>query len=54
MLENPAQFIKAGKAVFTVENKDTGNRFTYKAKKCEDKDIWFVSVLTGPDNYDNY
>ena len=25
MLENPAQFIKAGKAIFTIENTDTGD-----------------------------
>lgn len=48
------KFIKAGKAIFTLENKETGNRFTYKVKKLKDKDIWFVSVLNGPDNYANY
>lgn len=54
MLQNPAQFIKAGKAVFTIENTETGNHFTYKAKKAEDKDIWFISLLNGPDNNSNY
>jgi len=47
-------FIKAGKAIFTLENENSGNRFTYKVKKLKDKDIWFVSVLNGPDNYHNY
>ena len=54
MLQNPAQFIKSGKAIFTIQNVETGNRFTYKAKKADNKDIWFVSVLNGPDNYTNY
>ena len=47
-------FVKAGKAIFTLENETTGNRFTYKVKKLKNKDIWFVSVLNGPDNYHNY
>ena len=47
-------FVTAGKAIFTVVNNDTGNRFTYKVKKLTDKDVWFVSVLNGPDNYTNY
>ncbi len=47
-------FIKAGKAIFTLENEKTGNRFTYKVKKCGEKELWFVSVLSGPDNYSNY
>jgi hypothetical protein len=51
---NWKDFVKAGKAIFTLENEATGNRFTYKVKKCNDKDIWFVSVLNGPDNYHNY
>jgi hypothetical protein len=53
-LKDYTSFIKAGKAIFTLENKNSGNRFTYKVKKLKDKDIWFVSVLNGPDNYHNY
>jgi hypothetical protein len=53
-IDNPIEFIKAGKAIFTVRNEDTGNRFTYKVKKLDDKKIWFVSVLNGSDNYTNY
>ncbi len=49
-----SNFLKAGKAIFTLENEKSGNRFTYKVKKLKDKDIWFVSVLNGPDNYHNY
>lgn len=50
------QFILAGKAFFTLQNKETGNRFTYKVSKLDDetKDMWFVSVLTGSDNDNSY
>lgn len=49
-------FIKAGKAIFTLENTETGNRVTYKVNRLvrENKDIWFVSILNGSDNYRNY
>ena len=53
-IENFIQFAKAGKALFTVQNEDTGGRFTFKVKKLAEKEIWFVSVLNGPDNYSNY
>jgi hypothetical protein len=53
-LDKPLEFIKAGKAIFTIMNTKTGNRFTYKVKKVKNKKLWFVSVLNGPDNYSNY
>ena len=53
-VENARKFITAGKAIFTIRNGKTGNRFTYRVKKCKDKDIWFVSVLTGTDNEHSY
>jgi hypothetical protein len=58
-LENPKDFVLAGKAIFTVENEKTGNRFTFKVKQAKDHDgtvkpVWFVSVLNGPDNGSNY
>jgi hypothetical protein len=56
--ENILKFVFAGKAIFTVENPATGNRFTYKVRCVENDDgsqsPFFVSVLTGPDNWDNY
>jgi hypothetical protein len=47
-------FLLAGKAIFTVVSKKSGVRFTYKVKKHDEKDLWFVSVLTGPDNTSSY
>ena len=50
------EFITAGKAIFTLKNEETGNRFTFKDSKPKDENInmFFVSVLNGSDNYSNY
>jgi hypothetical protein len=50
------EFITAGKAIFTLKNEETGNRFTFKVAKPKDsdRDMFFVSVLNGSDNYANY
>jgi hypothetical protein len=56
-MEKIEQFILSGKAVFTIINKETGNRFTYKVNRKEFDDqqvLWFVNLLTGPDNISNY
>ena len=69
MLKTPEQFIKAGKATFTVRNSETGNRFTFKVVQAKDennnqgdmfggrkdrKPLWFVSVLSGTNNESDY
>jgi hypothetical protein len=48
------EFIKAGNAIFTVSNKKNNGHFTYKVNKHKEKDLWFVGVLTGPDNNFSY
>lgn len=54
-IEKPEDFVLAGKAIFTVQNENTGNRFTYKVSQAKQADnkrkVWFVSVLNGPDSY---
>lgn len=45
------RFIFAGKSVVTFINTQTGNRFTYKIKIAKDSNLFFVNVLTSPDNY---
>lgn len=45
------KFIFAGKSVVTFVNTKTGNRFTYKVKQAKDSNLYFVSVLTNPDQY---
>lgn len=48
-------FIKAGKAVFTVVNESTGNRFTFRVTRHKKRrDLYFVSVLSGADNVNDY
>jgi hypothetical protein len=43
------EFILAGNSTVTFLNSMTGNRFTFKVKKSDKSDLYFVSVLTSPD-----
>ena len=45
------KFMFAGKSLFTFINTRTGGRFTYKVKLVKNSNLFFVSVLTNPDNY---
>ena len=45
------KFIFAGKSVVTFVNTKTGNRFTFKVKQAKDSNLFFVSILTNPDQY---
>jgi hypothetical protein len=45
------KFMFAGKSVVTFINTKTENRFTFKIKRAKDSNLFFVSVLTGPDVY---
>jgi hypothetical protein len=47
-------FILAGNARFTITSKKTGQRFTYKVRRPADDKPWFVSLLTGSDNENDY
>ncbi len=49
-------YMLAGKATVTLVSVKTGTRFTYtiKAGAAEPPDVWFVSVLTGSDNEEDY
>lgn len=53
--EAARRFMLAGKATLTLRSRATEARFTYKvsAKKGVD-DLYFVRVLTGPDNEGSY
>lgn len=51
-LENPIKFMLSGKAIVTIQNDRTGNRFTYKIRKARKmyrstKNVYFVSLLSG-------
>jgi hypothetical protein len=48
-------FALAGDALFTIRNTKTGNRLTFRIEACKDKaGLYFVSVLTGPENTHSY
>lgn len=44
----------AGKATVTLRSMKTGTRFTYRIKKHKTEELYFVGVLNGPDNTNNY
>lgn len=53
------RFILAGNATFTIVSRKTGDRYTYKVTKKENQfdrrqHVWFVALLTGPDNNSSY
>ena len=53
------RFILAGNATFTIVSRKSGDRYTYKVSKVEDrfdkdKFVWFVNLLTGPDNENSF
>jgi hypothetical protein len=40
----------AGNAILTLKSSITGGRHTYKIRKKNDTELWYVSALTGSDN----
>ena len=52
--EEAMSFIQAGNATFTVVSKKTQARFTYKVTESNDGRVFFVGVLTGPNNETDY
>lgn len=56
-LDNAAKFVLAGDAVFTIHNTITDVRMTYRVQRAKGDDAgrpWFVKVLTGPNNMQDY
>jgi len=56
---SPLQFVLAGRALFTVLNTKTGNRYTYQVQQPDEQrdpahPVAFVKVLTGSDNVNDY
>lgn len=48
------EFILGGNARVTIRSRKTGARFSYRVRKAQDGEIYFVSVLTGSDNESDY
>lgn len=60
-IESAREFALAGNAILTISSLKTGNRFTYRVRQATDKetkapiaDMYFVSLLNGPDNENDY
>ena len=53
-LKDPNRFILGGMATFTIQNSFTGNRYTYKCRIADGGEVYFVSMLDGPDNHNDY
>lgn len=53
-LEDAQSFILGGNALFTIQNKDTGKRFTFKVVKHDEKDLYFVRVIRDADRNEMY
>lgn len=53
--EDAMSFLQAGNAIVTAVSRSTGVRFTFRVRECKDNGrLFFVSVLSGPDNNSNY
>jgi hypothetical protein len=52
-------YTQAGRATITLLSRKTGKHLTYKVSRAHNddgsaKDLWFVGVLTGPENTSDY
>jgi hypothetical protein len=48
-------FLRAGRAIITLQSAITGNHYTYRIRKADgERPCWFVSLLTGPENETSY
>ena len=47
------KYITGGKAIFTLVSRATQHRYTYKMRR-GDRGIFFVDLLTGPDNESDF
>lgn len=48
------EFTLAGRALITLKSQKTGEHYTFRVKKTDNAERWFVSYLFGPDNESSY
>lgn len=48
------RFLLAGHAKFTLVSKKTGDRRTFRVERKGEENFWFVSMLVGPNNGEDY
>lgn len=52
--EQVPKFALAGNARITLQSCKTGKHFTYRIKKYEDGNLYFIHLLRGPNNEEDY
>ena len=52
--EEIPKFVLAGNATVTLESGTSGRHFTYRIKRHDEQDVYFVHLLRGPDNESDY
>lgn len=53
-IENITNFVFAGKSIFTIKSAKTGIHHTFQVRRKKDSDIFFVALLTGVNNKEDY
>lgn len=53
-VKDVTRFMLAGNATITIRSKKTSVRYTYKVVQKENADAWFVRILTGADNEQDF
>jgi len=53
-IENQTNYLFGGKAVLTLKSLKTNKHFTFKIKSNKNKSVFFVMLLNGPSNTNNY
>ena len=53
-IEDAKQFALAGNATLTLESLKTGVHFTFKVREAKEGNAYFVSLLNGPDNENDF
>ena len=48
------EFALSGNATLTLQSQKTGARFTYRIRAKDDGKIYFISLLNGPDNENDF
>ena len=48
------QFVLAGNARLTAKSLKTGHHYTFRVRRSQDGEVWFVGILSDGDNENGY
>lgn len=48
------KFVLAGNATITLQSGKTGKHYTYQVKRYRDQELYFIRLLKGPNNNEDY